>query len=241
MGFLIAAISLGLLGSLHCVGMCGPLALALPIHHKSLSFKIGSVFAYNIGRALTYFLLGVLFGLIGQGFAIFGLQQFLSISIGSLILLSILLPKVFWFNFLNNPRWQIFVSRLKGAMSDFINNADTTSFLIIGLLNGLLPCGLVYMAIAGAIASGSSLHGGLFMAAFGIGTIPAMFGIMWFGQLISVKFRSGIRKAFPYMISVIAIMMILRGMNLGIPYISPKMEKGKTEVSCHEQKECCHK
>jgi sulfite exporter TauE/SafE len=242
MEFLIAAISLGLLGSLHCVGMCGPLALALPIHHKSSFFKITSVFAYNIGRALTYFLLGVFFGLIGQSFAIFGLQQILSVSIGTLILLSIIVPKLFKFNFLNGPGWQALVNKLKVGMSDFMTNANPVSFLGIGLLNGLLPCGLVYMAIAGAIATGNILHGGLFMAFFGIGTIPAMFGIMWFGQLISIKLRSGIRKAFPYMISVIAIMMILRGLNLGIPYVSPKMESGKAEVSCHEPtKKCCHK
>ncbi len=237
----IAAISLGLLGSFHCVGMCGPLALALPIHHKSTSFKIISVLAYNIGRALTYFLLGVFFGLIGQGFAIFGLQQILSITLGSLILLSIILPKLFHLNFLNNPGWQSLVSKLKMAMSGFITNANASSFLGIGLLNGLLPCGLVYMAITGAIATGSILNGGLFMAFFGLGTIPAMFSMMWFGQLISIRFRSGIRKAFPYMISLIAIMMILRGLNLGIPYVSPKTGSDKTGVSCHEQKECCHK
>jgi sulfite exporter TauE/SafE len=242
MGFLFAAISLGLLGSLHCVGMCGPLALALPVHHKNISFKIVSIFSYNLGRALTYFLLGVFFGLIGQGFAIFGLQQILSISIGALILVSILIPKVFRFDLLKNPGWQISVSRLKSKISNYINDAGTASFLIIGMLNGLLPCGLVYMAIAGAIATGNSLNGGLFMAFFGVGTIPAMFAIMWFGQLISIKFRSGIRKAFPYMISVIAIMMILRGLNLGIPYLSPKMDTNKAEVSCHEEtKECCRK
>ena len=241
MEFFVAAISLGLLGSFHCVGMCGPLALALPIHHKSTFFKISSVFAYNIGRALTYFLLGVLFGLVGQGFAIFGLQQVLSVSLGALILLSLIIPKFFNHGSLFGPRIQSFVGRLKSVMADFINNGRAGSFLFIGLLNGLLPCGLVYMAIAGAIATGSSLNGGLFMAFFGLGTIPAMFGIMWFGQLISIKFRSGIRKAFPYMMSVIAIMMILRGLNLGIPYLSPKMGTDKTEVSCHEQKACCHK
>lgn len=241
MEFLIAAISLGLLGSLHCVGMCGPLALALPIHHKSFSFKIGSILAYNFGRSVTYFMFGIVFGLIGQGFSVFGLQQVLSIVLGSLLLLSLILPKLFSFNKRINSSWQMMVQKLKGGISNYMNNANVPSFFAIGLMNGLLPCGLVYIAIAGAIATGSTLHGGLFMAAFGLGTIPSMFSVMWFGQLISIKFRSGIRKAFPYMISVIAIMMILRGLNLGIPYVSPKMEKGNAEVSCHEQKECCHK
>jgi uncharacterized protein len=239
MGFLVAAISLGLLGSMHCIGMCGPLALALPIHQKQTAAKVYSLLAYNIGRALTYSLFGVVFGLIGQGFAVFGMQQIISITIGSLILISILLPRLFSFE---SAFFYSKLNYLKSLIAKYFKRSGISSFFIVGLLNGLLPCGLVYMAIAGAIATGNVLNGALFMAFFGLGTIPAMFSLMWFGDLISIKGRMIIRKAFPYMISVIGIMMILRGLNLGIPYLSPKMEKDKTEVSCHTRTiKCCHK
>jgi len=237
MAFILAAISLGLLGSMHCVGMCGPLALALPIHNKSTAAKIYSVLVYNIGRALTYCLFGVLFGMIGRGFAVFGLQQIISVILGSLILISILVPRLYSFE---ETLFYSQLNKLKQIISNYFTRSGLSSFFIVGLLNGLLPCGLVYMAVAGAIATGNVVNGALFMAAFGLGTIPAMFGLMWFGNLISIKRRTLIRKAFPYMMSLIAIMMILRGMNLGIPYISPEMES-KGEISCHsEQKQCCH-
>lgn len=238
MTFLIAAISLGLLGSMHCIGMCGPLALALPIHQKNTAEKIYSVMAYNIGRALTYSVFGVVFGWIGQGFAVFGLQQAISIILGALILVSVVLPAVISFEstFIYSK-----LTLLKQMISNYFTRSGVSSFFIVGLLNGLLPCGLVYMAVAGAVATGSIINGALFMGAFGLGTIPAMFSIMWFGNMISIKGRMMIRRAFPYMISLVAIMMILRGLNLGIPYVSPKMEN-KGEISCHtEQKDCCHK
>lgn len=241
MGFILAAISLGLLGSFHCVGMCGPLALALPIHQSSAGVKVYSIFSYNIGRALTYSVFGIVFGLIGQGFAIFGLQQIISIVLGSLILISVITPYIFSFETAISSKIYGHFNKLKLLISGYFSRASSSSFFIIGLLNGLLPCGLVYMAVTGAIASGNVWSGAIFMAAFGLGTMPAMFGLMWFGHLISVKGRMVIRKAFPYVISLIGILMIIRGLNLGIPYLSPKMES-KGEVSCHEPKKmCCHK
>ncbi|MGZ4043606.1 MAG: sulfite exporter TauE/SafE family protein, partial [Bacteroidia bacterium] len=92
---IVAAISLGLLGSFHCIGMCGPIALALPVHQATVFRKVVAILLYNSGRIITYSLLGLLFGIIGQGFAVFGLQQVLSVSLGTLILLSIILPKKF--------------------------------------------------------------------------------------------------------------------------------------------------
>lgn len=105
----------------------------------------------------------------------------------------------------------------------------------VGLLNGLLPCGLVYVAIAAALATMSSLNAMLLMFSFGIGTIPVMAGLMIFGHLISINIRQKINRSVPYFVGLMAVMLILRGMNLGIPYLSPKLEKESTEVSC------CHK
>lgn len=243
MVLLWAAISLGLLGSLHCVGMCGPIALSLPVHGRSQSSRFIAILVYNAGRIMTYSALGALFGLLGQGFAIFGLQQILSIVLGVIILLSVLLPGDIFAQFSFTSKLHQLFTRLKSSLGNLFQNRSTKALFYIGLLNGLLPCGLIYMAITGALASGSVIQGALFMALFGLGTVPAMFSVAWFSNLISVKFRASITKAMPYVVSVMAVLLILRGMNLGIPYISPKMAEQNTEVSCHTtpKVECCHK
>jgi uncharacterized protein len=242
MELFLSAISLGILGSMHCVGMCGPLALALPIHTQSPAMKIWSILLYNSGRALTYSAFGFVFGLLGQGFAIFGLQQKLSITLGIIILITVFLPKLLSFSLVITVKLHSVLNKIKSLMSSYMSKRGMFSFLSIGLLNGLLPCGLVYMALTGATATGNSIEGAMFMAVFGLGTIPVMFSLMWFGNLMSLQLRGKIRKAFPYFISVIGIMMILRGMNLGIPYLSPKMEAGEKNISCHtDTKNCCHK
>lgn len=250
--FFIAAITLGLLGSFHCIGMCGPIALALPMVNHSPIHKFASVLLYNFGRALTYTALGVFFGLIGTGFAIFGLQQILSITIGALILITVLFPSklISRFSFTNKLS-QAFYG-IKNKLSYLFTKKSMSSLFFIGILNGLLPCGLVYMAVVGAIATGNPLNGGLFMAVFGLGTIPAMLTVSMFSHMINAKFRSGINKAVPYVVSVMAIFMILRGLNLNIPYISPGFEEQTQTVSCCEkpndsaenescESECCKK
>jgi sulfite exporter TauE/SafE len=163
--------------------------------------------------------------------------------LGSLILISVIIPASIkpQYKFLS-PVYGL-VSRLKNRMAELFAAKSLASLFSIGLLNGLLPCGFVYLAIAAAIASGSAANGALFMAAFGIGTVPVMMMISWFAHLATMKFRSNLSKLFPYVISLMAILMILRGLNLGIPYVSPKMSAvSPSEVSCHtETKICCHK
>lgn len=242
MNLIFAAISLGFLGSFHCVGMCGPIALSLPIKNHSGFGKLSSILSYNFGRALTYSVLGLLFGLIGESFALFGMQQALSVVLGSIILLSVVIPVHYTNKFqITQPLFRFF-NALKTKMTNLFQKRSLSSLFTIGLLNGLLPCGLVYIAIAGAIASGSAVKGAVFMAGFGLGTIPLMMTLSWFVNLINPRFRSGLRFAFPYLVSVMAILMILRGMNLGIPYISPKMEiSAKNQINFHKEIKCCHK
>ena len=104
---------------------------------------------------------------------------------------------------------------------------------LIGAANGLLPCGMVYFAIAGALAAGSVVHGVLFMASFGLGTFPLMMLLSYFGFIINISLRNKIRKAVPYFMAAIAILLILRGMNLGIPYISPSFNAAGESIPCH--------
>ncbi len=229
------ALLIGLAGSLHCIGMCGPIAIALPIgdtpKHQLI---IGRLF-YNIGRVVSYAVLGLVFGFVGQSLFIGGYQQVLSIAMGVLILLALFLPSKYAAFLTGAKLHNKVVMKMKGLWLSLINKNTIGSLFGIGILNGFLPCGLVYIAIAGSISTGTPLGGVMYMAVFGIGTIPVMLTMSLVGKLISFKFRSGLRKILPAGAVVLAFLFILRGMSLGIPYISPKIEKqesGKTTVNC---------
>jgi len=230
------AIALGFLGSFHCVGMCGPIALALPINQNSLLSKVAGVLIYNFGRMVTYALFGELFGLVGQSFVIAGYQQALSITLGIALLIMVLLPNQLVVRFKITSTIYSFIGKIKQQLGSLFKKKSYSSLFFIGTLNGLLPCGLVYLGITGAIATGSSLQGSLFMALFGLGTFPAMIVLSLLGNTISINFRSKIRKAVPAFVVVMALLLILRGMNLGIPYVSPQMSA--TKAVCDK---CCHK
>ncbi len=233
--FFVAFI-IGMVGSFHCVGMCGPLALALPLSSNSFAAKFFGAFIYNAGRIVTYSMFGLMFGLIGQTAALFNFQQWLSIITGALILLFIIIPKKYKMQTVASNRTTAFFTGIRLKLGHLFTQKNKTSLFVIGLLNGLLPCGLVYMAVAGAIASGSIGNSILFMAAFGLGTLPIMWSIAFLGNYIGISFRQKIRRAYPYMMTVMACLLILRGMGLGIPYVSPKMNAAKTEVQ-----RCCAK
>ncbi len=226
------AFTLGLLGSFHCIGMCGPIALALPVGGNSISKRIVAAFTYNSGRILTYSLFGILFGIIGRTFALAGWLQGFSITIGVLIVLSILLPGMLSSGNKITGFAYSFTSRVKSGMKNFFQQRSFSSFFFIGMLNGLLPCGLVYLAVAGASATSGPLEGATYMALFGVGTLPVMLSVIVAGNFISVNIRNHIRKAMPFVILLIGVLFILRGLNLGIPYVSPKISKGQVH-SCH--------
>lgn len=230
---ILAGLSIGFLGSFHCIGMCGPIALALPVHTFSGVRKYAGILLYNLGRAVTYSLLGFAFGFVGSQFRLWGLQQVISIGAGVMILLFILSRFSFASKIPGMNRLNLWVQQGLGKLLTTAKNP--AALFPVGLLNGLLPCGLVYVAIAAALATMSSLNAMFLMFSFGIGTIPVMAGLMIFGHLISINIRQKINRSIPYFVGLMAVMLILRGMNLGIPYLSPKLEKESTEVNC------CHK
>jgi len=229
----ITAFILGSLGSMHCIGMCGPLALSLPVVNSNVQSKLASALLYNNGRIVTYATLGALFGAIGRTFAIFGYQQWLSILLGVLIIIFLVLPrqsKVF-------TKASIlvrFFHKLRSYLGKLFIKKNYPSVFFIGLLNGLLPCGLVYMAIAGAVATASVIKSSIFMAFFGIGTLPMMWGVSFFGSFIKVSTRQKIRAAYPYVMLLMACLLIIRGLGLGIPYLSPaNFDTVKNVIECH--------
>lgn len=234
--FLLAAISLGFLGSFHCIGMCGPIALTIPVKRTSAWSIVTGSLVYNLGRVITYFCLGLFFGLLGQGFVLAGGQNVLSVTLGILILSVLIFPR-FIARYSSTGILFRLLEKLKSKLRKLFGVHTMRSLLFIGLLNGLLPCGLVYLGIAGSVATGNILKGALFMAAFGAGTLPAMLAVTVARDYISIRLRQGIRRAMPVLVGAMAVLLILRGMNLGIPYISPSMENDGN-ASCHK---CCHK
>ena len=229
---IISGLTIGAVGSFHCLGMCGPIALSLPFASTSKTQVGLSMALYHLGRAITYGCLGILFGLLGSQFRIWGIQQAISILAGAMLLAFVL----FHFKVRLPGKWfDAFQNKIRAGLQKLLTSKlSTPSFLLIGLLNGLLPCGLVYVAIVAALATGSIWLGGVLMFSFGIGTMPMMAGLMIFGRRISIHHRRWINKAIPYMVCIMAGILILRGLNLGIPYISPKMgESVKSLPTCH--------
>lgn len=225
MSILISAFVLGIMGSFHCAGMCGPIAIALPLHGNSVGGKIFGGTLYNLGRTITYGIMGALFGLLGQGVAMIGFQQKISIIMGALMIISVLFPRLFKNQYSMSESWFSVVGKLKSSIGNMFSIRSYPSLFFIGMLNGLLPCGLVYMAIAGAIGTGSVGLGTLYMILFGLGTIPMLLGISLAGNLLSLAVRKRINKLIPVMVVVVGIFFILRGLSLGIPYLSPPREK----------------
>ncbi len=232
---LVSAIALGLMGSLHCVGMCGPIAFMLPVDRSNNFKKIFQVFLYHIGRLFAYGLIGLVFGLLGKGLYVFGMQQKLSIIIGVLMIIIVLIPyKTIGRYNLSKPVFRI-MTKLKNRLGQELKKKSPDTFLTIGFLNGFLPCGLVYMALFGAIAMGSAVEGSLYMVLFGLGTIPLMTTAIYMSGLLKRSAKKRIQQLIPIFVVVIGVLFILRGMGLGIPYISPKpvTEMVSSAMECH--------
>lgn len=237
---LITPLTIGLIGSFHCIGMCGPIALALPLRRDNWTAKVSGGLFYNIGRTITYAIMGLLFGMLGQGIRVAGFQEWASIILGIALIISVLFPYLFNYKLSFANLISGYASRLVNNLRQFFSQRSSSSLLIIGILNGLLPCGLVYVALAGAINTNSLTDGALFMAAFGFGTIPMMLIASLTGNAISSKLRSKMRKIVPYFVFILGVLFILRGMSLGIPYISPKAEKLELHSETSPVESCCH-
>lgn len=248
MQILYTAIALGLMGSFHCVGMCGPIALSLPLRGNTVLQKMFGGILYNLGRTLTYGVMGAIFGLIGEGFRLVGYQQWISVAMGTLMILSILVPSIF--KNINVAKAIPFTGFVRKNIQGLFTQRSYGALFVIGVLNGLLPCGLVYMAIAGAIGAGSLFYGIAFMVLFGLGTLPMMLFISMLGTMIGQTVRNKINKVIPFIVVMIGLIFILRGLSLGIPYLSPPKEKltphmhmqSDTTSTIQENvhKSCCH-
>ena len=218
---LLTAFIFGLISSFHCIGMCGPIAMMLPVDRDNQAKKVTQILTYHIGRLTAYATIGLIFGLVGRGLYLAGLQQKMSIFIGVAMIAVILIPeKVFAkYNF-SKPVFKI-ISKIKTSLGSQFKNKSYKSLFTIGLLNGFLPCGMVYVALFGAIAMQNEFYGVLYMILFGLGTVPVMSSVVYLNSILSLSARNKIQKFIPYVAVIIGILFIFRGLGLGIPYISP--------------------
>lgn len=201
--------------------MCGPIAFVLPVNKNSkLQTAIGTAL-YHLGRILSYAMIGLLFGLLGKGLYLAGFQQRLSILIGMVMIIIVLVPTKFLNKFHITRPLYLIIGKVKSKLGLYLKKSSLKALFSIGFFNGFLPCGLVYMALLGAISTGDLFKGATYMAVFGLGTIPLMTGAVYLGNFLKVSVRNKIQKAIPIFVIIIGLLFILRGLGLGIPYISP--------------------
>lgn len=224
LALIISAIGLGFASGFHCIGMCGPIALSMGLTKKQATNYYLQNLTYQFGRIFTYSLLGALLGIVGQGFEMAGFQQYLTIAVGILLILMAI------FSFGGNdfaskiPFVPKLLLKVKMNLGKLLQKADYRSRFTTGILNGFLPCGMVYMALTASLAAGGIWQGASFMALFGLGTLPFMFAVVLLGNLMTTAFRIKILKFVPVLMIVLGGLFILRGLEIGIPYISPKKE-----------------
>lgn len=223
------AFLLGLVGSLHCAGMCGPLLLALGKAGPPMANRvfIGRV-SYHLGRVGAYSVLGIVFGLIGQAAVPDGFQRWLSVALGVGLLAGVVIPRK---TTLTTPMFQ-WIGWLKNAMGGLLRQNSYVAQALMGALNGLLPCGLVYVAAVGATATGHPVSGAAYMALFGLGTWPLMLGIHVAGRRVPLPSRLSLGAVTRGAVLVMAALLILRGMELGIPFVSPAFSTSAS-ATCH--------
>lgn len=226
------AFTLGLFGSLHCLGMCGPIAMALPLTAAEKRSVFAQSLLYNIGRVSSYTLLGLLMGLLGWGVLIAGYQKTLSILLGILLVLAAFFTVSIENQFFRINTVNRFYNNLKIKLSQLLSRGSNANAYKLGLANGFLPCGMVYLALAGAVTSGGTTQGALYMTLFGLGTMPMMMGVMLFSKF-NKRFFLKLRKLIPLVMLVFGLMLIKRGLALEIPLDFRFWEAANFPVMCH--------
>lgn len=232
----IAALTLGFTTGFHCLGMCGPIALSLGISKKKqVNFLLQNIM-YQLGRVATYSFLGLILGLVGKSFQLAGFQSYLSIFVGAVLILmaissfggSDVATKIPFLNQL--------LLKVKLNLGKLLSKTSYSSRFMTGVLNGFLPCGMVYVALTSSLAAGGIWQSATFMALFGLGTFPFMFLVVLFGNLITTATRNAFLKFVPVMMIILGGLFILRGLDLQIPYLSPpkKALQLKTKGCCEE-------
>ncbi len=232
---LYTALIFGLVSSLHCIGMCGPIAMMLPVNHKNPSIKALQILTYHFGRITAYGTLGLIFGFLGKGFYLAGMQQKTSIFIGIMMILIAVIPEKVLANYnFSKPIYKL-ISKVKTSLGSQFKRKSPDALFTIGLLNGFLPCGLVYAALFGAIAMQNEVLGFSYMVLYGVGTIPMMSAVVYISNFLSFPIRNKLQKVIPIVVVILGMLFIVRGLGFDITYLSPSNLDlfVKEEANCH--------
>ena len=212
---MISAFLLGLLGSLHCFLMCGPLVAT--VGQKTRKSPISTALIYQLGRITVYCIFGAVVGMVGYGFSLYGLHQYVAVAVGSVLIFMALQEFLsLSLSIRSNP-----MTKLSFWLLQFKNKLKINSPFLMGMVNGLLPCGLVYIALTGALIYDTPQNSAIYMLWFGLGTCPVMLGCFLFPKLKLNQNFAFFPKLFPWAVFVMGLWIISRGLGLGIPYLSP--------------------
>ena len=232
--FAIAGFLLGIAGSMHCVGMCGPLVMALPTRDISRSRRVVDRVSYNSARVFTYASLGAIVGLGASAFDLVGYGRVLSIIAGAGMIVTAVAQLLWHANLLPTSWIHQRIAPLRNAALAAVQRSPPRAMMLLGMVNGLLPCGLVTSALIGSATGGDVLSGAVFMAAFGMGTAPVMVAVSLGGSELRQRIGPRLGIILPLMALVIGGMVMMRGMALGIPFVSPAHDAQHVHAACCE-------
>ena len=218
------AFLIGFGGSVHCIGMCGPIVLAIPVKNLGFNTVLINRLVYNLGRITTYGTMGLIIGVVGLGVQMVGIQKYVSIVVGAGLILYILfsakrLPVV--------SRIKVFdriLLKFKLLFSRKLSLSGRSNNFFIGMLNGLLPCGLVYVALVNSLLVTSPWEGFVFMSVFGLGTLPALFILPFTTRFFNFRPLARLKKIVPFLIFGLGVFLVIRGINFDDPFFTSQSE-----------------
>lgn len=226
---IVSAFILGIGGSLHCLGMCGPLVMALPFGTSKPENTAFNLSLYLVSKALMYGVLGLAVGTLGLGMRLITGQLVLSVAAGIFVLLVTLLP---WIGRKVNLPYE-FDRMIRAWFQKRLANPKWYSFVLYGIFNALLPCVMILVAFGASAATGHPLSGFLFMLVFGLGTVPALLMAYLSGRLITRRFRLNLQWTSRAISVLLGVVLVVRGMNIHIPHSSiPLLNHISKIISC---------
>lgn len=245
---ILTGLILGLASNVHCLGMCGPIAMVLPLNRTNNWTILSGTLQYNLARTFIYGILGLLIGMVGMTIQLFGILQWMSIVAGCALILFAWRKRLkIWFPRVSNP---FGIQRgIQNLMGKSIKSNSRFRLFAFGAINGLLPCGMVYVALLNALLAESVTVSFLAMIAFGAGTLPIMVLIPFMTNKLGAHTRRKLNGAIPYVLTIVGLMIVLRGMNLGIPFVSPRVSISNVQAASKQkenkeepaiQMDCCH-
>lgn len=213
------ALVMGLTGSLHCAAMCGPIILSSPFAKEnkwSLTYKF---ILYHLGRVFVYVWLGLLVFSIGSTFSVFADQKVLSLALG----LVLIIFSVAYFTGAKMAWFSKFQNKMVIAVSSFFGTFVQSSLfpLLAGMMNGLIPCGMIYVALGIVSNAGTAGDAASFMLYFGIGTIPLLLVMSFGGSFLKRRFKFRTQRFVPIVALLMGVLFISRSLQLDIPFLSP--------------------